>query len=58
MDVDVKLSFEVFCNPIRCPARGVFSFIGRISFQEGLDFLFDLLGNFLRASVPLSVIQP
>lgn len=57
MDVDTEFSFEVFCNPVCRRAPSVFSFLRRIPFQEGLDLFFDLLGDFLWASLPLSVIE-
>lgn len=57
MDIDIELSFEMFCNAVCGPACSVISFLRRIPFQEGLDFLLDLLGNFLRASLSLSVVE-
>jgi len=57
MDVDIELLVEVLGDPVCCPACGVFSFFGRVPFQETLDFLLDLVGDLLRASAPLSVVE-
>jgi len=57
MDVDVEVPVKGLGDPTRCPARGVFSFLGWVPFQETLDFLLDLVGDFRRASVPPTVVE-
>ena len=56
MNIHVQLSAEMLCNSVGCPSGRVFSFFGWVRLQKLFDFFLNLLVDFWRTSLAVSIM--